>query len=168
MILSPHILAGAALALNVSNPIAGLGLAIASHYILDAVPHAEYSIGDFTGFLGGGSFVKALPAMIRIGIDGGGAILAAIGISTLLGYSPMLAFAGGVAGALPDALTVCALAFPSIGTLRRHQLFHQRMHCKAYVSGNAPKHFTQTVRIGAQMLVIFVAIASIVLARPGS
>lgn len=43
MILTPHILVGAAIASKIPN-IWGLILAFLSHFILDAIPHWEYSI----------------------------------------------------------------------------------------------------------------------------
>lgn len=43
MILTPHILLGAAIASKIPN-IWGLILAFLSHFVLDAVPHWEYSI----------------------------------------------------------------------------------------------------------------------------
>lgn len=44
MILTPHILAGAALATQISNPVAIIPAALAAHYLLDAVPHWDYDI----------------------------------------------------------------------------------------------------------------------------
>jgi len=44
MILTPHILAGAVAAAKIQNPLIGLPLAFLSHFILDALPHREYSI----------------------------------------------------------------------------------------------------------------------------
>ena len=48
MILTPHILAGAVVAAKISNPVIGLPLAFLSHFLLDALPHREYSIAGLT------------------------------------------------------------------------------------------------------------------------
>ncbi len=46
MVLTSHILAGAAVAAKIQNPLIGLPLAFFSHFLLDALPHREYSISD--------------------------------------------------------------------------------------------------------------------------
>lgn len=48
MILTPHALVGAALANSFpSHPALGLTFAFLSHYLLDIIPHAEYSLKGF-------------------------------------------------------------------------------------------------------------------------
>lgn len=44
MLLAPHILIGAAIASKAGSPYLGIILAFLSHYIIDAIPHSEYSI----------------------------------------------------------------------------------------------------------------------------
>lgn len=44
MILAPHIFVGAAIASRVSNPILGIVFAFLSHYLIDAIPHTDYTI----------------------------------------------------------------------------------------------------------------------------
>ncbi len=44
MVLTSHILAGAAIATRINNPILGFVLAFLSHYFLDFIPHREYLI----------------------------------------------------------------------------------------------------------------------------
>lgn len=48
MILTPHAIVGATLA-NIfpSEPALGFGLAFASHYVLDMIPHTDYDISNF-------------------------------------------------------------------------------------------------------------------------
>ena len=48
MILTPHAIVGAALANMFPNdPALGFGLAFASHYALDMIPHIDYDINNF-------------------------------------------------------------------------------------------------------------------------
>jgi hypothetical protein len=48
MILTPHAIVGAALAnLFPNDPALGFGLAFASHYVLDMMPHTDYDISGF-------------------------------------------------------------------------------------------------------------------------
>lgn len=42
MILTTHMLAGAALGANVQNPYAVAGLAVILHFVLDLLPHGDY------------------------------------------------------------------------------------------------------------------------------
>lgn len=44
MVIASHILAGAVIAAKINSPAIGLPLAFLSHFILDALPHREYSI----------------------------------------------------------------------------------------------------------------------------
>jgi len=44
MILTTHMLAGAAAASKISNPFLALPLALLSHYLCDFLPHNDYSI----------------------------------------------------------------------------------------------------------------------------
>ena len=44
MILTPHILSGAAVASQISNPFAMVIAAMAVHHILDMIPHWDYEI----------------------------------------------------------------------------------------------------------------------------
>lgn len=46
MILTSHLLTGAAIAAKTANPFLGAVLAILSHYILDFLPHEQYSISN--------------------------------------------------------------------------------------------------------------------------
>ena len=48
MVLTPHIIAGAVVAAKIWNPLLGLPLAFLSHFLLDALPHREYSIAGLT------------------------------------------------------------------------------------------------------------------------
>lgn len=45
MVITPHILAGAAVGLKVDNYWSAAILAVASHYLLDLIPHKEYDDG---------------------------------------------------------------------------------------------------------------------------
>ena len=48
MILTPHAIVGAAITnLIPSDPALGFGLAFASHYVLDMLPHTDYDISGF-------------------------------------------------------------------------------------------------------------------------
>ena len=48
MILTPHALSGAAIAITVPEPLVGLPLALGSHYLLDMVPHWQETLPPYT------------------------------------------------------------------------------------------------------------------------
>ncbi|MBI2462822.1 MAG: hypothetical protein HYV65_01135 [Candidatus Spechtbacteria bacterium] len=156
MILAPHILAGTAIALQSPNPVAGLILAVGAHYILDSIPHAEYSISPLHKIFRG-EFRAGLPTAARIIIDGGAGIAVAVGMAMFFGYSPILAFAGGVAGVLPDGMTVLYFIFPNSTYLKAHNNFHQLAHYDKKTS-----QLPYLWKIGLQILTAVLAIAAIV------
>ena len=46
MVFTPHFLLGVAIASKILNPAISLPLAFLSHYVLDLIPHEEYSIDN--------------------------------------------------------------------------------------------------------------------------
>src|SRR3989344_505790 len=44
MMITPHVLVGAALAMKISNPFALVFFAILSHFVIDMIPHHDYDI----------------------------------------------------------------------------------------------------------------------------
>lgn len=94
MILTPHIIAGAALATRIHNPILLAASALALHHMLDMIPHWDYDILSS----------KKL-AVLKIGIDMAIAII--LMIVLIWNLSPreqILMLYGGFFGILPDGL----------------------------------------------------------------
>lgn len=92
MILTAHLLTGAAIATKIHNPIMGLFFAFLSHYILDFIPHCEYipSLKKSS---------KISPTVLfKIGID----FLIGVFILLLLCQNKFLALIGGFLAILPD------------------------------------------------------------------
>lgn len=156
MILSPHILAGTAIFLNSPNPALGVVLAVGSHYLLDSLPHTEYEALESIRGLRQGQIKKALPFLLKITLDLGGGMLLAVGWASLFGYAPLWAFAGGVAGILPDGMTVLYhTLFVGNPILAKHNDFHTSVHADKI------KWPYPMARIGLQILVIFLALTLI-------
>lgn len=91
MTISNHMLAGAAIALVVKQPILVLPLAFASHFVLDAVPHFGYPGGEgFAGvFRHKLSYAEAAYSVVSFMV-----LLATVGLWTwLTALAAVLAFA---------------------------------------------------------------------------
>jgi hypothetical protein len=103
MLLTPHVLAGTAIGLAVGNPVAGFVLGVASHYVLDSVPHTDPGTRHY-GKLNAQT-LDTLDWAIVIA-DVATAIFSFYILST---YAP-IAVAGPIAGAiggfLPDSLNI--------------------------------------------------------------
>src|SRR3989338_1049457 len=153
MILAPHILAGTAILLNSPHPLIGIPLAIGAHYFLDSLPHAEYQALGSLQELRRGEFRAALTFLLKLTLDGGGGILLAVTWASAFGHSPLWAFIGGVAGVLPDGMTVLlATLFPGSTLLKKHDDFHNAVH------SDKIKWPTPVVRVGLQILVALLAL----------
>lgn len=116
----PHILAGAAIATRVSNPAYGFIFAFLSHYLLDFIPHWEYSIKNIAEK----HWRKSFPDFLKIVLDSSAAIL----IITLFTKNLFLAFAGGFFAILPDGFAMLYYFFPKNRLLEKHHnIFHTKI-----------------------------------------
>lgn len=92
MIATPHMLVGAAVALNARSVKGGLALGILSHLALDAVPHSEYRLGALGGLVLAADLTGGALAVCKLS-DGSEVVLA----GALGGVVPdILRFAEGV------------------------------------------------------------------------
>jgi len=116
MILSAHVLAGAAVAAKIQNPVLGIFLAFLSHYLLDIFPHTEYSIKNIQG----GRWRKSLPDFYKVLLDASSGMIL---IYLTAGPTPLI-FAGALAAMVPDGITLLHILFPKIKLLKAHQSLH--------------------------------------------
>lgn len=134
MLLAPHILVGAAVASQFSNPLLGLFFAFFSHFILDRIPHSEYSIEPLKQMRERG-IAYCLPVLRRIALDISAGYIVLF-LATYISYNELPLWVwtfGGFFGILPDGLT--AMLF-----MRRRErgllynflkvffFFHQKIH----------------------------------------
>lgn len=156
MILSPHILAGTAIVLSAPHPLIGIPFAVGAHYFLDSLPHTEYQAMESLRALHRKDIRGTLPFFLKLLADGGGGILLAVSWAYLSGHSPLWAFAGGVAGVLPDGMTALKTVFlPESSLLAKHDAFHVAIHADKI------KWPSPVVRIGLQILVVTMALVTI-------
>ena len=118
MILTPHLLVGAAIATRINLPL-GLVLAFLSHYFLDFFPHLEYSIENIQRK----KWKKFFPDFLKIFLD----ISFGSFLIFILSENLLLALAVGFFAILPDGLVILGLIFPN-RLLKIHSDFHQKIH----------------------------------------
>lgn len=158
MILTPHILTATVIASQTQNVWLVSILSIASHYLLDALPHYEYNIkilkndGLTETSLSGkrDSKIKSR-ARIKVYAD----FLIGITVSSILAYRndffnlilPAIFFS-----MLPDGLLYLYWRYPRNSLLAKLRQFHRLIHI------NHNKMGTKWLGIGLQALVIFLSL----------
>lgn len=149
MILTTHLLTGAAIAVTIHNPVLGGIFALLSHYFLDLLPHHEYSIHNFSRK----QWSKSKLDFLKIMLD----LFFGFSIIFLTSKNLTPAFFGGILGTVADALTVLFFIFPTNIVLSKHYAFH---HGKIHsVHSPFPKNKVQLFgRFLIQLTVSFIAI----------
>ena len=120
MIQTCHLLAGAALAVKFKTAYLGLFLALPSHYLLDMIPHAEYSVNHIIKGQWKDSFID----FSKVALD------FLVGGLLILTFTQniFLAGAGACLSVLPDGLNFLFILFPKNRLLQAHHDFHEKIH----------------------------------------
>jgi len=125
MLLTPHILLGAAIGAKISNPGAIFALSFISHYFLDALPHYEYKIPGLKGKSPDNKkiFIDFLKLSVDLSIGAGLALF-------FLWNSPFLtgAVLGMLSALIPDALLFLYWRHPESRFLKIFALPHRACH----------------------------------------
>ena len=133
MLLAPHILTGAAVAVQFQNPLLGVLFAFLSHFVLDSIPHWEYSIESLKQIKTRGVHYVA-PILHRIALDIVAGFIVVIIAMALSGKNISLdtALFGGFFGILPDGLTFLLFLSPKNklirGFLTSFYALHRKLH----------------------------------------
>lgn len=125
MILTPHILAGALIGAQTTNPIAAFVFGLVSHYLIDKIPHWDYDIKKIEEKSGGG---KIITQWLKIGFDLALPLLI-IGFLAPNEQILKLSLLGAAGGILPDFLLYLSWQFP-VKILTAHAKFHDKNHSK--------------------------------------
>lgn len=167
MLLTPHIIAATAIANQTQNIwLVGI-LSVASHYLLDALPHTEYNVRILKRetrdsesekiISSGGEISKAKSlARIKVYLD----FLVGITVSSILAYKnnffnliiPIIFFS-----TLPDGLLYLYWRYPQSKLLAKLRQFHRLVHI------NHNKVKSKWLEIGFQILVILFSLLIIIL-----
>lgn len=121
MVSTPHLLVGAALATKIHPLILAAILAILSHYVLDAIPHWDYS----TTAIRKRRWKDSVPVFLKATLDFSLGIL----IILLLAENRFSALSGAFFAVLPDAVTFLTIVLPNTNNrpLKTHHLLHNKM-----------------------------------------
>jgi hypothetical protein len=107
MVITPHVCVGAALGRGRRSVLAAAGLGIASHYLLDAIPHRDYSL-------------EGVPGAAKLVLD---ATLA--GVALVLVRADRTMVCGAIASLIPDVLAVSSRnGVPTPAHDRLHEALH--------------------------------------------
>lgn len=149
MILTPHILVGAAIVSQIPN-IWGLILAFFSHFVLDVIPHFEYSIKGIKRF----EKRQFFRSLIKVELDFClGVIIFAFIVTDLSSTRVIYGLLGIAAAVLPDGLMF--FYYVSGGKwIKRFAKFHHAVHIKRDKKKRKLSFFT----VFTQVLVAAIAI----------
>src|SRR3989338_4651969 len=116
MMITPHVLVGAALATRISNPFALVFFAVVSHFVIDMIPHHDYDINPLK------------KKFYKIFIDGA---IAAASLWYFIAPMPFeqqaLCALGGFFGIFPDGLWMLHRLF-GWKFLGPYVNFHYKLH----------------------------------------
>jgi len=163
MILSTHALVGAALAnMFPAHPAAAFAVGFASHFALDAIPHADYPIRSASLDPKIGAPLRFDRALLQDAITIGADGLLGILLAFVLFASPQNQWAillGAFGAMLPDAFQFLHLRFPH-EPLRTLQRFHRWAHTDADIKERV------VLAVASQVLLV-VTIGAVSMATQG-
>jgi hypothetical protein len=163
MILSSHALVGAAIAnLFPSHPGAAFAVGFASHFALDAIPHADYPIRSASLDPRIGARLRFDRALLQDAVTIGADGMLGLVCAFLLFASAENQWAillGALGAMLPDALQFLYLRFPR-EPLRTLQRFHGWAHTRTDIKNRV------VLAVGSQALLV-VAISAMSVAAHG-
>lgn len=120
MILTVHLLAGAAIGSKISNPFLALPLALLSHYLCDSLPHKDYSIKNIHERRWGKTFFDFF--IVFLDMFSGFLI-----ISLFSENNPIIFLAASLAIA-PDSITLIGKFIAENKIILLHQKFHMAVN----------------------------------------
>lgn len=121
MILTPHLIFGAAIASKISNPFLAIPAALISHYLLDTLPHKDYySITNIHQKQWNKSFFDFSKVFLDIFL--GGALI------LLFSDGNILLFLIALSAIVPDGMTLVSILISGNKLIMRQQKFHIAMN----------------------------------------
>lgn len=147
MVLTPHILIGAAIGSQVNNAYLLIPLALASHYLLDIVPHVEYDIKTIAA---GKINKKFFKEMAKVFFDIVAGIIIVFSLSRG-SASLKYVITGAFFGMLPDFIQLLAFFIEKNKILRKYRKFHLQLHFLREVS------IPGSLKIFTQLLIMILA-----------
>lgn len=135
MILTTHLITGAAIASNVQPIPLGLILALLSHYLLDFIPHEDYPVNNIFEK----RWKNSKKDFLKVGID----VLFGAIVVLIIAENWLLAILGGFLGIAPDFGILLRLLFPKNKFLKAQSYFHRRIihYCPRKAESPNPQQF---------------------------
>lgn len=155
MLLTPHVLLGAAIGARISNPGAIFALSFAGHYLLDALPHYEYGIPGLKGKLPDNK--KIFIDFLKLAAD----LCLGAGLALFLTWdSPFRtgAILGMLSALIPDALLFLYWRYPESKFLKIFALPHRACH---YLKNLSPAWLGISTEITVSIATIFYLVYSL-------
>ncbi len=160
MIITPHLLIGAAIGAKIKHFGWIIVLGILSHIILDKIPHWDYADKKLEAFSQNKSYKSLFGLFLKIVIDGfAGLIILSFVIWQKNIINPKYLFyilIGILASLLPDILLGFAKFFPNkLQILEAYKAFHEKMH--------SPIHIKKPTLLGLSTEILVSLIAILIL-----
>lgn len=127
MILISHLVVGAVIATKINSIPLIIILALLSHYFLDMIPHVEY-VKISTEDLREKGLKNLILFFLKVATDAIIGILLIILIQHITSADYLRLAIGGFFGVFPDVLTGMLFLFPNNKILKKHCLFHKKIH----------------------------------------
>ncbi len=143
MILTPHLLLGAAIASKIPNIYLAAFLSFTSHYLLDLIPHVEYSVENIKNK----RWHRALPDFTKVFIDFSFSVLLILLLSD--GQLNILIIA--LFSIVPDGFELLRLFFSNKLSDTRNNM-HQKVHFLK------DKKISNFWRVLSQILIVVISI----------
>ncbi len=139
MLGATHIITGALVGAAMQHPVGAVAGGIASHYLIDAIPHWDYAINRIRTHKRISR--ETVVDFLKIAFDNGAGFLV---VYVMFEGTPLLWYGliGGFFGLLPDVLWGLSLFVPN-RLLRWHYRFHEFVHAKTHLSLPAPSLLAQ-------------------------
>ncbi len=150
MLITPHILAGTAIGVAVGNPVAGFVLGVASHYVLDVIPHTDSGTWHYHEAFEKQNLDARDVTMAIVDVSA-----AFFGFLALAGHAPIVApapLASAFGGLLPDLIMLFGLFVPAFAKWKPvawYYKFQDTVHYTAKPSQWLIGILSQVIVIGA-------------------
>lgn len=152
MLITPHILVGTAIGVAVGNPVAGFALGVASHYVLDVIPHTDSGTWHYhESFESRNMDVRDFTMGI---VDAAAAFFSLLALSTVAPVVAAAPLAGAFGGLLPDLVMLFGLFVPAFAKWKGiawYYKFQNTVHYTAKPHQWLLGTLTQLVAIGASV-----------------
>ncbi len=160
MILSLHLLVGAVIAVKFEFLPLVILFAFLSHYLLDFIPHWEYSIENIKKR----NWKKSGLDFLKLTLDLGVGSILIMFIHHLTRVNYFILFTAAFFAILPDILTALNWLCPNNKVLKYHFNFHHKIHfpkdpAPEQVRYGAGKKILLFWRIFSQVLIVIIVIA---------